>query len=285
MIPTQNRPHALLVTGQPEAVLPTLKAEIKGLLCEGQKTDCGPPPPLRRRAGVEGAAAENAACGKCASCHLFESEAGHPDVMILIPEGKMNLIKIDSIREVIAFLSQTSMRGGLRVVLLTEADALNIASQNALLKSLEEPGEKALIILLTDKPHLLLPTIKSRCQRIKQKGLPHAHLEELAAQLVFPQSLIASLAVFKDIPLTELIETKMRILYDAISLRSQLPHAGLHFPDLHVQINEYTKNKTIMDLHRCYDFLIEKKQLLQKQVALNPELMLAQLFLYEGGRV
>ena len=132
---------------------------------------------------------------------------------------------------------------------------------------------------LNGKPHLLLPTIKSRCQLIRQEGLPHAHFEQLAAQLVFPQPLIASLAAFKDTSLTDLIETQMRILYDAVALKSQLPHASLHFPDLYAQISEQTKSKTLMDLHHRYDFLIEKKQLLQKQVALNPELMLAQLLL------
>ncbi len=260
MIPTQNCPHALLITGNPATLLPALKQEIKVLMCQSLDS---------RLRGND----------KCDACHLFDSEAGHPDVMTLMPEGKMNLIKIDSIREVIAFLSHTSMRGGLRVVLLTEADALNIASQNALLKSLEEPGDKALIILLTEKPHLLLPTIKSRCQLIKQEGMPRVHFEQLAAQLVFPQPLIASLAAFKDTPLIDLVETQMGILYDAVALKSHLPHAHLHFPDLYVQISEYTKNKTLMDLCHRYDFLIEKKQLLQKQVALNPELMLSQLLL------
>lgn len=263
MIPTQNRPHALLISGQPEAVLPALKAEIKGLLCEANASESA-----------------SVACGECASCHLFESEAGHPDVMILMPEGKMNLIKIDSIRDIIGFLSQTSIRGGLRVVLLVEADALNMASQNALLKSLEEPGDHALLILLTDKPHLLLPTIRSRCQLVKQKEASGAVCgEELAQKLLFPKGVIASLNALKEVPLIDIVDTQMQILYDAFILKTNFSHAQLHFPRLQAQIQENTKKESVQTLCQRYDALIEKKQLLTKQVALNTELMLSQILL------
>ncbi|MDG4870023.1 DNA polymerase III subunit delta', partial [Guyparkeria sp. 1SP6A2] len=80
------------------------------------------------------------------------------------PEEGKRQIRIDPIREVNRFVSQTAQQGGYRVIVVSPAEAMNIAAANALLKSLEEPGEKTLFILLSDVPSRTLPTIRSRCQ-------------------------------------------------------------------------------------------------------------------------
>lgn len=98
------------------------------------------------------------------NAQLFASPDGHPDLLWLKPEGKAELIKIDQIRAIHAFLSNTAQQGGMRVVVLEQAERMNLASANALLKTLEEPGANTLIGLLTDAPQQLLPTIRSRCQ-------------------------------------------------------------------------------------------------------------------------
>lgn len=109
------------------------------------------------------------ACGDCDACHL--SVAGtHPDAQILAPEAGSQTIKIDQVRRLVEFCSRTaSHQGGARVALIAPAEALNRNAQNALLKTLEEPGEGLVLLLVSHQPSLLLPTIRSRCQ---QRHLP-----------------------------------------------------------------------------------------------------------------
>lgn len=103
------------------------------------------------------------ACGHCHSCQMLLS-GYHPDLLRISPQEKSRQIRIDPIREVNTFVSQTAQQGGYRVVVLQPAEAMNVAAANALLKSLEEPGERTLFILLADIPSRMLATIRSRCQ-------------------------------------------------------------------------------------------------------------------------
>ncbi|WP_339926511.1 DNA polymerase III subunit delta' [uncultured Cobetia sp.] len=105
-----------------------------------------------------------AACGECHGCHMLAA-GHHPDLMAVAPQDVGKMIRIDPIREVNRFVSQTAQQGGYRVIRLQPAESMNIASANALLKSLEEPGANTLFILLSDMPSRVLPTIRSRCQQ------------------------------------------------------------------------------------------------------------------------
>lgn len=108
------------------------------------------------------------ACGECDACHL--SAAGtHPDAHVLAPEAGSQTIKIDQVRRLVEFCARTAHHGGGRVALIAPAEALNRNAQNALLKTLEEPGEGLVLLLVSHQPSLLLPTIRSRCQ---QRHLP-----------------------------------------------------------------------------------------------------------------
>ncbi|MHB1236227.1 MAG: DNA polymerase III subunit delta' [Gallionella sp.] len=115
------------------------------------------------------------ACGKCSSCHWFEQGA-HPDYRLLQPEalyidgeasdsGKKpsKQISIDQIRGLADFFGMSAHQGGRRVILIHPAEAMNINAANALLKSLEEPPQGLLFVLVSHKPQQLLPTILSRC--------------------------------------------------------------------------------------------------------------------------
>ncbi|GEN27500.1 DNA polymerase III subunit delta' [Halovibrio variabilis] len=104
------------------------------------------------------------ACGHCHSCAMLAS-GYHPDLLRVSPEEGKRQIRIDPIREVNRFVSQTAQQGGYRVIVISPAEAMNTAAANALLKSLEEPGDKTLFILLSDVPSRMLPTIRSRCQQ------------------------------------------------------------------------------------------------------------------------
>lgn len=107
------------------------------------------------------------ACGQCRSCQLLAA-GSHPDLLWISPESDgdkvSKVIKVDQARAVVEFANQSAQMQGWRVVVLSPAHALNTASANALLKTLEEPGRDTLILLLTDQPMGLLATIRSRCQ-------------------------------------------------------------------------------------------------------------------------
>ncbi len=107
----------------------------------------------------------NEPCGCCKDCLLYRAGT-HPDIMQALPEDKHRQIKIDSVRKVVEFLSCHSNQGGYRVVIISPAEGMNIFSANALLKSLEEPGERTLILLVSQRVHSLMPTIRSRCQQL-----------------------------------------------------------------------------------------------------------------------
>lgn len=140
----QNRlPHALLLIGDEDSGLKLFADAFAHLLLCKQGT----------------------ACGVCHSCQLVSAKS-HSDFIVIEPEESGQMIKIDQIRPVVELASTTSMHGGYRVILIRPAEAMNIAAQNALLKTLEEPTPNTLLLLLSDQSRRLLKTITSRCQRI-----------------------------------------------------------------------------------------------------------------------
>lgn len=91
----------------------------------------------------------------------------HPDVYRLEPEGAKRIIKVESMREkIVEPMATTAFSGGWKVGIIVGADRMEAPSANAFLKTLEEPPEKTLFLLLTDTPDGILPTIVSRCQRV-----------------------------------------------------------------------------------------------------------------------
>lgn len=110
-------------------------------------------------------AVKQVACGRCRDCVLVAA-ATHPDLCWLATEKSSQGIKIDQVRAVIEKLNHTS-QASYKIIVINPADSLLLAASHALLKSLEEPSERTLFILLTEKIECLLPTIRSRCQVIR----------------------------------------------------------------------------------------------------------------------
>ncbi len=132
------------------------------------------------------------ACGECRSCHQAMGH-NHPDIISLMHE-KPQLISIDEIRDGIANDIQIlPYNGKYKIYIIEDAQKMNPAAQNALLKTLEEPPEYAVIILLTPNAEALLETIRSRCVRIQLKSVPdekilqylmeHLHIPDYQARL------------------------------------------------------------------------------------------------------
>jgi DNA polymerase-3 subunit delta' len=108
---------------------------------------------------------ERDACGKCASCRRIERGV-HPDVIVIAP-GDSGSIKIEAIRDVVDRAGYRPFEGRRRVVIIDDAEALVPPAQNALLKTLEEMPPASIFLLVSSMPDALLPTVRSRCPRLR----------------------------------------------------------------------------------------------------------------------
>lgn len=190
--------HAYIFSG-PDGVgrAATAKAWGKMLLCQNRT----------RRKKTEGIFSDS--CGKCPSCLLFEGE-GHPDFVPIYKEllqytreGKNRKppvdMPIDVIREfLIEKLASRPQMGEYVVYVVHEAEKLNNAGQNALLKTLEEPPGFCVIILLCTKADMLLPTIHSRCQTIPFGPIEKSRIVAMLKDRGIPQPAAAYWASFSD---------------------------------------------------------------------------------------
>ena len=170
----QQLPHAILLKGPAGIGKRDFAAALaRGLLCEKP-------------------AAALAACGACEACHWFDT-GNHPDFRLLQPEiaeaiedeepgdkKKKRDISIAQVRSLAEFINISAHRNGAKVVVIQPAEAMNVNAANALLKSLEEPPPGTYFLLVSDRPHMLPATIRSRTQQL---ALPPPTATEAAAWL------------------------------------------------------------------------------------------------------
>ena len=108
---------------------------------------------------------ERDACGNCAACTRI-ARGVHPDVIVVEP-GDNGSIKVEQVRDVIERTGFRPFEGKRRAVIVDQADTMLAPAQNALLKTLEEPPPSSVFMLVTTRPDMLLPTVQSRCPRLR----------------------------------------------------------------------------------------------------------------------
>ena len=166
-------PHAVLLIGPGSSGKTTLALDLAaGLLCND-------PDPAARP------------CRVCRGCHQVAS-GNHPDLHRLAPVGAGRQVAIGdargrpepgTVRHLIGELSLLPVEGGARVAIVEEAHRLNESAQNALLKMLEEPPAGVTIVLCADDEECLLPTVRSRCSRIRLGPAAGREIERWLAEL------------------------------------------------------------------------------------------------------
>jgi DNA polymerase-3 subunit delta' len=129
---------------------------------------------------------------------------GHPDLLVLErtigDTGKLRtVITVDQVRKTVPFFGSTAGEGGWRIVIVDAVDELNAEGENALLKLLEEPPAKALLLLVTHTPGRVRATLKSRCRRLSLRPLSADDVARAAAAaLGMPQSELQAAAQAAD---------------------------------------------------------------------------------------
>ncbi|MBU1275359.1 MAG: DNA polymerase III subunit delta' [Proteobacteria bacterium] len=128
------------------------------------------------------APAPDGPCGSCGPCHRLAAGT-HEDFLVLAPpsEARSSQIKVEAVREAIRATGFAPFAGGSRMILIKQAEHLNPASANALLKTLEEPPPGNILVLTVGDAKELLPTLVSRCRKVNFLPLG---AEEIAAELI-----------------------------------------------------------------------------------------------------
>jgi DNA polymerase-3 subunit delta' len=154
----QRLAHTYLLTGPAHTGKATLAEEVAAALnCTGEM------PP----------------CGRCRAC-LKTAQHAHPDVLFVAPqEGKL---KIDQVRAAQRELALSPYEGRWRVCVITDFQLATVEAANALLKTLEEPPSRVVLILTATDASLLLPTIISRCQVLALRAVPAAQIARMLVE-------------------------------------------------------------------------------------------------------
>jgi DNA polymerase III subunit delta' len=116
-------------------------------------------------------------CGECRSCRAL-AQRRHPDVQLIEPQEGKRWLDVDSVREVSRAANLAPAEGRWRVFILPVAERMTPQAANALLKTLEEPPDRVVLLLTTTEPEALLPTILSRCQLVQLQPLAPDEIAE-----------------------------------------------------------------------------------------------------------
>lgn len=264
--------HAYLLSGLHQAKKMTCATEFSAwLLCENKK--------------------ERNICGSCRGCILYQA-GNHPDYMKIQPVEKARNIKIDQIRQLTAYLAQSAQRGGYRIIIISPMHALPLQAANALLKTLEEPTGKTIMLLLDDELNTLPATIISRCQkipfldnsdhlyqRVEALNLRDQLLQQLEA-IAFGRSNPVQVArLFLKTPLEPCLQILLILLGDLVRVHLNISADKIVYQDVHKRLQALSAKISCAAVYQLIDIIFEKKSMLSRHIHLNQNLCLEAVFI------
>lgn len=198
------------------------------------------------------------ACGECVGCRKFDSDS-HPDLFCL--EETEGSIKIEELRQIQNYLKFHPLEASRKVCLINDADRMTTAAQSAFLKTLEEPRDNTLFILISAQPEALLPTIRSRCQILNFGRIPREdlrrhlieqhHMEEIEARI---------LAAVANGSLTKALSEnghfyrheRKKIIASVAALPAALDHILPHFQLSSQWVKEKVERRPLLEILRFF---------------------------------
>lgn len=176
----------------------------------------------------------------CKSCICFESK-NHPDIQIINEEGET--IKINTIREMIQTVYEKPILSNKKIYIINDADKMTKEAQNSLLKTLEEPPEYIVIILITSNIDMILSTIKSRCTKIVFDRLTNQEINDILKEKGINTEISDKLYEFFDGSISKAIKI-------------------LEKKETYIQLDKFIESLKTMDK---IDFLTKSKSILVKE--------------------
>lgn len=286
LLNSDRLPHAIMLSGaQDTGKRHFAERFIQRLFCTGPVADV--------------------ACGECKQCHLFTS-GGHPDFKRVEPEAAGKAISINAIRELSEFAVITAHQQSWKVALVAPVEAMTLNAANAFLKTLEEPREKTLLLLVHDQLAPVLPTIRSRC-RVLSQGLPppalvrdwlaeclgdtHVAVDDLLARaggrplraLAFAEAnTLDDIAhfeqVLKQVQAGEAAPVSSAAAFEGQPLDQLLEWLLAYYSRQVIQCAQGGKTAEPRQF-AFYDLLLATRKKLESKTNLNPQLVLEELFL------
>lgn len=190
----------------------------------------------------------NGHCGQCQNCTLFK-HGHHPDIELVVPEK--NVIKVKMIRELTDFFTSTPHCSDYKIAIIQEAELMNVAASNALLKVLEEPPSRGILFLVTDSKHQMMPTIRSRCISLDvylnqdEKSLMSDWLQQKSGQDQLSVNDALLLCDYQPLTALDVLESEQ---LDQFKKQLDAFHAAITHQESTTQIAKYlTDNSTKSD--------------------------------------
>jgi DNA polymerase-3 subunit delta' len=180
-------PHAMIFAGPSgvgKCTLALLVAQYLNCLAPTGKGACGNCPACTKIMAIiesrrrQCEVLKEGFCGNCPSCRIRSKR--HPDIRLVEPEK--TTIGIDQVRDVISEIAFQPLEARYRVVILDPAEQMRPEAHNSLLKTLEEPASRTIIILVTTNPYMLLETIRSRSRILMFGEIPQGQIEQYLVQ-------------------------------------------------------------------------------------------------------
>ncbi|OGT43765.1 MAG: hypothetical protein A3F13_08500 [Gammaproteobacteria bacterium RIFCSPHIGHO2_12_FULL_40_19] len=230
-------------------------------------------------------------CGQCRSCLWMQAES-HPDFLLIQPIDKSHTIKIDQIREMTQKTAQTAHAGGYQVIVISPADAMPMMAANALLKTLEEPQGKVIMFLIDNQKSVLPATIVSRCQKIffsskhidlrlhnSDLTLRDQLLKHLDDIQLHRENPIALNPAWLKISLENSIQMLILLCVDISRIQLSVDAKHIINHDVHRQLLKVAEGICVLALQKFIEKLLEKKSMISKNINLNHQLCLEDVFI------